>query len=167
MQAIHIIILAVIAFLIVLCVIYFQEIKKYLKSKFTKKKPVKKEKPKEDNKPKYTVEDFKPIAKSEYDDSRDSSLDGLFSDDEFMLDNEFSDMLLEDNSTSKNTIESQNIDNTKPEFSFDKEFAEFNEMFGSKMRKSDKKTISEKIKDLPPELKALLLDNVLKRKDDI
>ena len=169
MQFKYIIILAVIAFLVVLCVIYFNEIINFLKRKLLKNKKAKKAetKPKEQKNPVYSVEDFKPIAKTTEDETRDSSLNELFENQDLLFNNEFGDMFLDQELNNNNNSQASFQNNSDKRFSFDKEFESFNEMFGSKMRKKKNKSLSDKIKNLPPEIKALIIDNVLKRKDDI
>lgn len=151
-----ILISAVIAFLVVLVIIYFKEIKTYLLNKFPKKSKAKQEKPKEkkDSKtPQFTVEDFKPINNNYSDEIlRDESLEKLFEDDDLF--NEL-----------ENSIPTKENNEVKG-FNFDDEFADFNK-FIRNSEKKDNKTVAQKIKELPPEIKALLIDNVLKKRDDV
>ena len=165
-----IIIAAVIAFLVVLCIIYFKEIKQYLKSKFVKQKPKQKEtKQKETKKVMPTMEEFKPIV-SNYGEERDSSLAGLFSEEKnssvekLFGEEEFA--YEEPNNIDFEQKANLNKTQDYSNFSFDDEFAKYNEIFGSKSNKS-KKTINQQIKELPPEIKALLIDDVLKKRDDV
>ena len=155
-----VIIVAVIAFLFVLVCIYFKDIKSAIKNKFKGKKEVnpKEQKSVPAKNVTYTVEDFKPI-KPEYNlESRDSSLDGLFKDinDIDASDDDFSNMANE----IKQTDEGQQIDDSDYEKLFD--------MFGKNNDFDDgkNKTLAQKIQELPPELKVLVIDNLLGRKDD-
>lgn len=163
---IPIIISAVIAFLIVLCVIYFKEIKNYIKSKLPKKKSKKQEKPKQEKKQTLQVEDFKPILKDYEKEERDSSLDDLFFDEQNGENDEFSEI---------NSVFNESEDDFKDFFTgnfgqkmspTNNKFKSFNDLFESKAEQ-DNRPISEKIKSLPPEIKALIIDNVLKKRDDV
>lgn len=159
-----IIITAVIAFLIIVCIIYFGEIKSFFKKKVLKKKAKPEEKPKETKNPAFTVEDFKPIVKSYDEETRDLSVEQFFKEDEFES------LLEEDNCQTINEEDIfsnfSNIDKSQP-FS-EHEMKEFNNIFGKKFNTNNKnKSISSQIKNLSPELKALLIDNVLKRRDDV
>lgn len=155
-----IITLAIIAFLIAIVVIYFKEIKSFIKIKLTSSKKEKKEKPKEKkSSPQPTAEEFKPIAKTYEEDKRDSSLEKLLEEDNdfpFSID----DLMAEDFDLP--TRKKQTIKND-----FD-DFEDIKRMLGKKYEKtSSKKDISKQIRNLPPEIKALLIDNVLKRRDDV
>lgn len=162
-----IIIVAVIASIIVICAFYYKEIFSFIKSKLPKikktKKSKKEEKPKENKKvPKPTVEEFKPISKPLEEESRDSSIERLFSDDDdFPFD--FDDLIDDDFSIPAHS-NSQNFNKSEID-----EFEDLKRMLGRKYGKneSNKKNIAQKIKSLPPEIKALLIDNVLKRRDDV
>lgn len=147
---------AVLAFLIVLCVIYFDNIKQFFaKKKKSKKKQQAQPQPKQEIKP----EDFIPL-KNQYDDqTRDSSLDALFAEeDENSLQEDLS---FEDEIPSQPAT--QNAQRRLSE-------QDFGDLFGkdfSSQKKSSKATIAEQIKNLSPELKALLLDSTLKKRDDV
>lgn len=149
----YIIIFAIVAFLVVVCVIYFKEIKNYLKSKLfkSKKKPEeKKEKAIKQVTP--TVEDFVPLVKNDAEEERDGSIERLFVDEEFAYEREEETIKPHDEASDRKSV-----------------FDDFDSIFGKRIKNNtnNKKTISEHIKELPPEVKALLIDNVLKRKDDI
>ena len=47
------------------------------------------------------------------------------------------------------------------------DFEEFGKMFKTETSNKDSKSIAAKIRSLPPEIKALLIDNLLKKRDDI
>lgn len=183
----YIIILACIAFLLVLFVIYFKEIKEYIKSKLFKKNNKKNKskgdtqaKPKEEKKVVPTVEDFKPIARP-IDESRDSSIEQLFSMDEALdfMDDDTADFEKKLNEEIDKLFDSSAEQNNEQATLSDNDKRKFDDFFGSKkpmykMKNGNKymvveenETIAEQIKNLSPELKALLLDNVLKRRDDV
>lgn len=147
---------AVLAFLIVLCVIYFDNIKQFFaKKKKSKKKQQAQPQPKQEVK----LEDFIPL-KNQYDDqTRDASLDALFADEE----KNFSQ---EDLSFKEEMPSQPNVQTTQRKIS-EQEFGDlFEKEFGSQ-KKSSKTTIAEQIKNLSPELKAMLLDSTLKKRDDV
>ena len=52
-----------------------------------------------------------------------------------------------------------------PSFGFDNEFADFNKFIRKDNNKNQ--TIAQKINQLPPEIKAMLIDGILKKRDDI
>ena len=143
--------------MIVIFIVYFSEIKAYVLSKLPKRKSKQKqEKPKETQSkkaPTFTVEDFVPTShQSEDEMARDESLASLFDDEEFieMIDEQF-----EENSRSPQI----------PKFNFDNEFADFNKFIRKDNNKNQ--TIAQKINQLPPEIKAMLIDGILKKRDDI
>ena len=172
----YVIVFAVIAFLIALSIIYFKEIKSIIGSKFKIKKNSKKgetnskteQKKEEKKKNSYTVEDFVPINREKVDDVRDPSLDELFATDDVEFSDDFS---IENNLNFKDEIkdlfkdETQKSKKTKID-SFDINNNSFAPIFDSKINKNDK-SIADKIKELPPEIKVLLMDNVLKKRDDV
>lgn len=171
---IPIICVAIVASLIVLFVIYFKEIMSFLKNKFSsifKLKPKKaktesKPKPeKAEKKPTYTVEDFKPVSKNEGDDSRDASIERLFAMDDldFMGDG----FLNEPMFPKAPTFEEKPKMNDADKKALDEFFKEDVAFKKVKNNIQDNKSISKQIKDLSPEMKALLLDNVLKKRDDV
>ncbi len=160
MEAI-IIICAIVAFLIAFMIIYFKEVKQKVvsKLKFKKKskaKPeateYKSEKSEKTEKPNLSVDDFMPLESSK-NDERDPSLEALFGD----LDIESSDNMFDE-------IPNPNID-------IEKSFNDIN--FNNKLKdlfkddNKNNKSIADKIKELPPEIKVLLMDNVLKKRDDV
>ena len=166
-----IIIIAVVAFLVILCFIYRENIKNKLKNIF--KKPQKKSEPKkEEKKPEINNDEFIPL-KNQYDDERDESLQELLSDYQDYNDN---DVLINDDNekifvgdvlgqpkSPKNSINSQ------PFSGFDNNNLDFDEMFKRQFgsHKKSNKPIAEQIKDLSPELKAILVDSLLKKRDDV
>ena len=158
MEAI-IIICAIVAFLIAFMAIYFKEIKQKLLSKFKKKskaKPeateYKPEKAEKTEKPNFTVDDFMPLERSK-DDERDPSLEALFGD-------------LEDFDGSENLFDKIPEPNVKVDKSFND--MDFNKKLKELFKEEGKntKSIADKIRELPPEIKVLLMDNVLKKRDD-
>lgn len=158
----NIIITAVIAFLIVLVVIYFENVKSFFKNKFSKKNNKKNEPKlveKKEEKPTYTSEAFKPAVKTVDEPQRDSSIEALFDDDDFLeeLSSMFGDEELEMPKQVKQSLNKAN------EF----EFGGRNPFFKESNTESKPKNIAQQIKNLPPEIKALLVDNILKRRDDI
>ena len=191
---IYIIILAVIAFLIIIGIIYRSEIISFIKRKVSKKSKPKKEdkpaKPKEE-KPTYTVEDFKPIEKSVVTEERDASIKSLFGFDDFLetshehidADNILDRSNLENNNlfsdneknNQENILHSDEKDSTtltaedrrKLDAFFSNDDALFKPIKNRIKFKDEKENISKQIKDLSPELKALLIDNVLKKRDDV
>ncbi len=169
-----IICVAIVASLIVLFVIYFKEIAAFLKSKFgnifkSKSKKQKKEsklKPeKAEKKPTYTVEDFKPVSKNEEADVRDASIERLFAMDDldFMGDGFLNEPMFPKAPTFEEKPKMNDADK-KALDEFFKEDATFKRV---KNNINDDKSISKQIKDLSPEMKALMLDNVLKKRDDV
>ena len=161
MEAI-IIICAIVAFLIAFMVIYFKEIKQKAlsKIKFKKKSKVKpeateykSEKQEKTEKPNFTVDDFMPLENSKaYE--RDPSLEALFGD-------------IEDIDNSDNLFN----DIPRPNINVEKSFndLDFDDKFKNLFKEDNKnnKSIADKIKELPPEIKVLLMDNVLKKRDDV
>lgn len=152
-----IIVVAVLAFLIALCFIFADNIKAYFKKIFSKKtKNVPKGEPLKEERPSQVkIEEFIPL-KNQYDDSvRDASLEELFgSDDDYMVssDQAFKESIPQ--SFGKSEIKTDNFDS----------------LFRGHIKgrgKASKKPISEQIKDLSPELKMILIDSVLKKRDDV
>lgn len=144
----YIILIAILVFLIVLSIIYFDNIKSYLKNKFKKKK---KEEKASTPKPEMKVEDFMPLKSVPDDQTRDLSLQELFA--ENNLDS--SDKNINQETETKNEIKEQ------------KPINDFDSFFNYKKNVTKNKSISQKIKDLPPEIKALLIDDTLKKRDDV
>lgn len=154
-----IILCAVLVFLVAVFVIYFKEIKSKLFIKKTKKPKNQKqqESPKKENdKVTLSVEDFVPSAKPVLNE-RDSSLDGLFD----IPDDEIDDII---------------NDGFVDEFiGGGNEFQDFsNDDIGNRLKRllkstsgSDKKSIAKQIKELPPEIKILLIDGILKKREDL
>ena len=161
-----IIVCSVVAFLFVLIIIFrkdvFSFLSKKINFKFKKKKTTeKKDEPSKKEKVSYTVEDFKPINPLKNEQVRDSSLDALFND---YKQEELSDNFIGDENQDQ-------VDNTEP-FSFDSkevsgdfDYEKFLKSIQDK-NSNDEKTLAEKIQELPPELKVLIIDNLLGRKDD-
>lgn len=158
-----IIIIAVISFLLVLFFFNYQDVRSYLKKIFEKKKKV--NKVKEEPKPsKYepTYEEFKPVIK-EPEVDRDSSVEELFNmndfDDDYLFEDDFNEsdniFTREVPSKSKTPLENFNED------AFDEIFRKY----GGEKKK--KKSLAKQIRDLPPEIKVMVVDNVLNKKDDI
>lgn len=154
--------IAIIAFLIVVCIIFFSEIKKYILGKLKfKKKSAKKaeEKPKQKaEKASYTVEDFKPIAKNHDEDIRDSSIESLFAFEEYPT-------IKEELKKPSESILTDS-DRKKLDDFFSKDKTAFKRI-NNNVKSESKSTISKQIKNLSPEMKALLVDNVLKKRDDV
>lgn len=166
-----IIIVAVIAFIIAVIFIYKNEISNYLKSKLpkfkkqTSKKEVKEEKPKEKKEEKKeplpSVEEFKPITKSYEQESRDQSIEQLLADEDFPFGmDDFDDSFL---------FDAPKSGGLKSSLAINDEFEDLKRMLGKEYgeKSVDKQTIAEKIRKLPPEIKVMLMDNVLKKRDDI
>ncbi|MBE7074465.1 MAG: hypothetical protein E7376_00570 [Clostridiales bacterium] len=152
-----IIAVAVVAFLVALCFIFSDNIKAYFKKIFSKKsktvpqgEPLKQEKSVEQK-----IEEFIPL-KNQYDDSvRDASLEELFAiddEDDFMVSSETLNQSIPQR-FGGTEIKTDNFDN----------------IFRGRVRgkKLNKKPIAQQIKDLSPELKMLLMDSILKKRDDV
>ncbi len=148
-------IVAVLAFLITLCFIYKDNIKAHFKKKKKSSKKTASE-PKPEPKSAVNPDEFIPLKSQPIeDDYMDSALEALLnSNDDTNMPSDMSDIF----------GSSGNKDEEKPSFEND----DFNP-FGSVMqdRFKENKTIAEQIKDLSPELKALLLDSTLKKRDDV
>ena len=157
-----IIVASIVAFLFVLFIIYFKEIKSYLKShiKFCKKKAesVKTETAKPKTTQIYTVEDFKPLNNYNQVSTRDSSLEQLFSDDNF--DYPVMNETRPEEFVSKEESNNDDFDPLEYE-NFIKSMREGDQDFSN-----EKKTLAQKIQELPPELKVLVVDNLLGKKSD-
>lgn len=155
MLILTIVLIAILAFLIVIAFIYKDEIFKKRK----KKDKSKKAEPKPEKKPEPKNEDFIPL-KTQYDDyERDSSLNELFTEEDSVFNDE--DVQGEEFSNTSN----QN--NAVPDFS-NNDFDDFLTDNYRKMRKvNNNKPIATQIKELSPELKALLIDTALKKRDDV
>ena len=149
-------IFAILAFLIALCIIYFDNIKTYFKNK----KKSKKVEPKPVQKQVFKAEDFKPIINQNNEMERDASLEALFANEERCEELADEEMLNADKLIqSESSLPNKSTANLP-----DKNFESF---FNKKNKKNSNKSLSEQIKDLPPELKALLLDSTLKKRDDV
>lgn len=165
-----IIAVAVIAFLVVLFFIYRDNIKEKIKNIF--KKPKKKSDPKkEEKKPEINNDDFIPL-KNQYDDERDISLQELLSDyetyddNDVMINDDGEKLFVGDVFQSQQTQNNSQIPNFDAYSNNDLDFDKmFKNQFGS-LKKSNK-PIAEQIKDLSPELKAILVDSLLKKRDDV
>ena len=147
-------IVAVLAFIVVLCFIYAENIKGFFSKK---KKPKQEEQAKQTPKPEIKPEDFIPL-KNQYDDqTRDASLEALFAEDENYNEvSPASDLLVENQPAEQKSSSITNMGG-------------FEDLFLHNIKKSKKsnKPISEQIKELSPELKALLIDTTLKKRDDV
>lgn len=155
-----IITVAIIAFLLVLFFFNYQSILSFIKNLFKKKnkKATKKKEEPQPVKEEFTYEDFKPIVKEpEFD--RDSSIEELLSMDDFddySYDQDFDDM---DNIFSGEVNETPSLSNFN-EDSFDDIFKRYN-------LKKGKKSLAQQIRELPPEIKAMVIDNILDKKNDL
>lgn len=161
-----IITLAVIIFLFTIFYFFKDSIVNFFRDKVLNlfKKPFKKKEKKKDapkpeekkEKPKtYSVEDFKPISKESQDLVRDSSLNDLFGNDDFIdtKSDDFGEKSLDGlNDDRKNSFNDELFRKYLDNSEFD---------FGPK-----EKTLAEKINELPPEIKVLIIDNLLDRKED-
>lgn len=165
-----IIAIAVLVFLVVLCFIYKEELWAKIKNIF-KKKPKSEPKPvKEENKPtELKNDDFIPL-KRQYDEERDLSLEELFADDE--NNNGIQDTEINDDGKKIfggeifNEPKSESFE-PRPNFLEENDF-DFDRIFQNRQSQSNKdKPISDQIKDLSPELKAMLVDSLLKKRDDV
>ena len=156
-----IIAIGVVAFLIILIVIYFDNIKKLFEKK---EKPVEKApENKSEKKPYYSYEDFKPKKPVEPELNRDSSVSSLF--DEYNPVQEYNGESEANNNNNTFDYNEDNFTNNTNNFDkseFDDLFKKFNEGTGI-----EEKSLSEKISELPPEIKILLIDNLLNKKDDV
>lgn len=165
-----IITVAVLAFLVVLCFIYRDNIKDKIKNIFKKQK--KKAVPKQEEKaPEVNNDEFIPL-KNQYDDERDESLQELLSGYETYNDN---DVMINDDGEKLfvGDVFNQtqpNLNSNSPNFdAFDNNNLDFDKMFARQFGspKKSNKPIAEQIKDLSPELKAILVDSLLKKRDDV
>lgn len=167
-----IIAVAVVAFLIVLCIIYFEDIKNFFKNKFGKPKKQAKEPPKkEEKKPEVNIDDFIPL-KNQYDvNERDESLNALFAeeqtygDEDTFVNDDGEKLFMGDVISNQQTQPQQRQSNGN----FSSNNFDFDKMFEGQFEKKQKtnKPISEQIQDLSPELKAMLIDSLLKKRDDV
>lgn len=160
---------AVLAFLIAICIIYNEN----LKGLFKKKKKAKKQEPKPEPKKEEKPEDFIPL-KNQYDDTeRDASLESLFAEDNTDKDDDFDfDSIFGDNKDSKidsnDDLSDINDNNdSKQTQNFDDDFAKLLKQTYKSKKRNDNRSIAEQINDLSPELKALLIDTALKKRDDV
>lgn len=143
--------IAVLAFLVVLCFIYADNIKAYFSRKKSKnKKPkVEAKPPKAEPKP----EEFIPLKNYNQDQERDESLQELFGQDDFLIDQEDSSANFDD------FLNTQTTDKSDVPLDI--------QQYLNSSKTNAKKPISQQIQELSPELKALLLDTTLKKRDDI
>lgn len=162
---IMLIIIAVIAFLLVLFFFNYNSVISFVKNLFKKKDKKEKTKEKKESKPKeepksepYTYEDFKPLVKDPETD-RDSSIEELLNMDDFdyVDDSSFDD----DNIFSGEFAEPSKKLNEFSSDSFEDLFRRYN-----KDNKS-KKSIAQQIRELPPEIKAMVIDHLLDKRDDV
>ncbi len=151
MLLVGIILIAVLAFLVVLLVIYFDQVKEFFGKKFKKKEA---SKPKEPS-PKVNYEDFIPI-KNQYEEPiKDLALEELlYQNTEQTTQNDYAQQTVQEPAMP------EKIENNYDDYDSLQELINFN-------KKKNNKTISQKIKELPPEVKALLIDNALKKRDDV
>lgn len=162
-----IILVAVVAFLIVLCVIYFDNIKNKLKNIF--KKPQKKEsQKKEEKKPQVNVDDFIPLRNQYSEEERDESLQSLFSAPEL---NDENNTLVNDDGKKlymDDIVDNKNIEKTTEPLA-PSENMDFDKMFADQfdLKGKNNKTVAQQIQELSPELKAILIDSLLKKRDDV
>lgn len=164
-----IIAVAVLVFLVVLCFIYKEELWAKIKGIF-KKKPKAEPKPvKEEKSTELKNDDFIPL-KKQYDEERDASLEELFADDQNYDEVENAEV----NDDGKkifggeifNESKSENFE-PKPNFLEENDF-DFDKIFQNRRNESSKdKPIADQIKELSPELKAMLVDSLLKKRDDV
>lgn len=149
-------VIAILAFLIVLCVIYSDNIKSYLKDKKAKKS-----KSKNNPKPKpaeVKVEEFIPLKNVNYDEERDASLYELFKEDLDEVEE------IEESSS----IQTPDFDDyLKNKDHYPRALSSNFNKYLNTIDPNSKKPISQQIQELSPELKALLLDSTLKRRDDV
>lgn len=136
------IILCVVAFLVTICVIYFKEIKGFFqkKSKKENKKAepeIKKEEVVIPEKKEFTIEDF-VIKKPLFEDMEER-------------DSSLFDLFKDD-------LDVQNQNQEKPEKS---------EKIKKEIKNKSSKNISSEIKNLSPKIKGMLIDGVLKKRDDV
>lgn len=158
---------AILAFLIAICVIYHDNIKNSLK----KNKKAKKQEPKPEQKKEEKPEDFIPL-KNQYDDTqRDASLEALFAEDDFSQEDNFDiDAIFGDNKSQNNNDDfsslTPDISSSQDSIS-DEEFEKLLKRSYKSNKSKGNKPIAQQIKDLSPELKALLIDTALKKRDDV
>lgn len=157
---VYVLIIAVIIFLFILLFIYRQEVVSFLKSKLkiSKKDKQKPQKSESQQKKEQTIkyEDFVPKNKnSEKYEEMDSSLKELLK----------PTTAYNQPSQQNENVQSENFEN---DINFDEEIKNHSSLdfLGEYTHKTNKKSISKKIKDLPPEVKALIFDGTLMRKDE-
>lgn len=155
MLLVCIILIAILAFLIVLLVIYFDQVKVFFKNKFKKKKEQKQEQPVQ----KVNYDDFIPLKNSQEIFEKDVALEELLKEN---MQKQFDEP---EQNFEQSGVEEQNSFENIGEKNMPK-YDDFEELLKTYKKKKNK-TISEKIKDLPPEVKALLIDNTLKKRDDV
>lgn len=166
----NIIPIAILLIIVAFIVIFKDEILNKTKALFSKKstkqkkskkqsEPVEESKPEpepvKEEKPEFKPEDFKPLTMDEIDNLRDSSLDDLFAD------------LFADDNNNVNVQDS--IDNAQPKMPRYKKAQNtfFDDDFTEVKKSNKKKNVAEQIRNASPELKALLMDSILKKRDDI
>lgn len=166
-----IIALAVLALLFAICYIYRDNLKEKAKNIF--KKPQKKEEPKKEEKqPEINNDDFIPL-KNQFDDmQRDESLEALLAD--YASYNDSDVMINDDN---EKLFVGDVLENSQPikkeqELSnnnvFENNQFDFDKFFKNQYKeKQSNKPISQQINELSPELKAILIDSLLKKRDDV
>lgn len=158
---------AILAFLIATCVIYHDNIKNSLK----KNKKAKKQEPKPEQKKEEKPEDFIPL-KNQYDDTqRDASLEALFAEDDSSQEDNFDiDAIFGDNKSQNNNDDFSNLTpdiSSSQDSISDEEFEKLLKRSYKSNKSKGNKPIAQQIKDLSPELKALLIDTALKKRDDV
>lgn len=155
MLILTIVLMAVLAFLIVIAFIYKDEIFKV----FKKKDKSKKAEPKQEKKSEPKNEDFIPL-KTQYDEyERDESLNALFAEDDTVFEDETNKGEDFSMGTNQNDVE--------PVFPDDNLESLLSGNYSRKRKSKSNKPIASQIKDLSPELKALLIDTALKKRDDV
>ena len=158
---------AILAFLIATCVIYHDNIK----GLFKKNKKAKKQESKPEQKKEEKPEDFIPL-KNQYDDTqRDASLEALFAEDDSSQEDNFDiDAIFGDNKSQNNNDDfsslTPDISSSQDSIS-DEEFEKLLKRSYKSNKSKGNKPIAQQIKDLSPELKALLIDTALKKRDDV
>lgn len=158
---------AILAFLIAICVIYHDNIK----GLFKKNKKAKKQEPKPEQKKEEKPEDFIPL-KNQYDDTqRDASLEALFAEDDSSQEDNFDiDAIFGDNKSQNNNDDFSSLtpDTSLSQDSIsDEEFEKLLKRSYKSNKSKGNEPIAQQIKDLSPELKALLIDTALKKRDDV
>lgn len=155
MLILTIVLIAILAFLIVIVFIYKDEIFKI----FKKKDKSKKAESKPEKKPEPKNEDFIPL-KTQYDEyERDESLNALFAEDDTVFEDE--------TNKGEDFSMAPNQNDVDPVFPDDNLESLLSGNYSRKRKSKSNKPIASQIKDLSPELKALLIDTALKKRDDV